>query len=236
MKDVTLDAMETHAATSVARQVRYNIMTWAAAKPTYNEFVQTVQMAVTYSCNEMSLNPQLVQGHKEDQLTNMIVSGLKHMGFDARFDTTIGGHCDVTVEQSDYSWLAEAKIHKGNKWLWQGYKQLTTRYSPGTPGSRYGGMLIYCFKPRTDLLMQKWQERLVAEDSSIQISLDSSYVAAAFRSDAVSRRTGEVLSVLHVPVSLLFEPQDHKGTSKASATRSGRQAPDRSEVAVKRRA
>lgn len=208
MTEVTYEGMEAFAATSVPRMVRFRAMVWSQRRPSYDEFVETVDMAVSYSCNEMARNPQLVQGHSEDQLTLRIVSGLDHLGLDARFDSTTGGHCDVTVQFGDYLWLAEAKINTDTGWLWKGFQQLTTRYSTGEPGGSHGGMLIYCFNARTDKQMEIWRERLTKEDSGIRLEDESKYVAAAFRSRSISDRTGVELNVLHVPVSLLFEPRD----------------------------
>ena len=200
--------MEAFAATSLSRTVRYRALVWPQAAPAYADFVETVQMAVSYTCNDLSSNPQLVQDHSEDQLTLRVVSGLKHLGLEASFETVTGGHCDVTVCFGDYYWLAEAKIHTDTGWLWSGYQQLVTRYNTGDPNSRFGGMLIYCFKPRTDRLMTSWQERMHKEDPDIAFHPSGEYVAAAFRSLAPSVRTGIELDILHTPVSLLFEPQD----------------------------
>lgn len=209
MEEVTLGLLERVSSTAIDRHIRFKLMYWLAVRPTYAEFVEVVQRGIAWTCADMERNPELLMDHSEDQLSIRVVSGLRHLGFDAEFEAKTGGHCDITVQYvHDYVWLGEAKILTDNGWLWKGFQQLTTRYSTGTYTGNEGGMLIYCKKPRTADLMNTWATRIQQEIAEATFEPRSDLAVGAFLSTTTSERTGLPFNVVHFPVSLWFDPQD----------------------------
>jgi hypothetical protein len=214
--EVTLEAMKVHAATSPARGLRFMAMCWESGEPpTYAEFVDAVQQATAFACNDMARNPKLHASKSEDELTDVIAGILRAYGFEASFDSMVGGHCDLKVSRhEDFLWLAEAKKHTGHSWLWQGYQQLSTRYQPGDPNSSHGGMLIYCFKPDTVKQMASWKAYMASKNPALVFPAGGSgRLAGMFLSEHFSPRSGLPQLVLHYPVALYFSPADKKATS-----------------------
>ncbi|MCU1176660.1 histone H1-like repetitive region-containing protein [Stenotrophomonas maltophilia] len=221
--------MEVHAASSAARGIRYRVIQWSSGDPPgYDEFVEKVQLATALSCNLLGTNPKLKQTKKEDELTEFVIAHMLGLGFDARLDSMVGGHCDMVVSfNGDYKWLAEAKIYKSHSWVWQGYQQLATRYQPGDPYSSGGGMLIYCFKPDTVAQMLKWQRYMKSQDSALLFPSGQVLpIAGMFYSQHGSPRSGLAQTVAHFAVPLNWAPatkakktKAKKGAGKKSATK-----------------
>ncbi|MEP6483354.1 MAG: hypothetical protein ABJB01_02810 [Rudaea sp.] len=174
----------------------------------YTQFIELVEQGLLYSTAQIWANPKFYVELNEDQITHYICSALDCLGFDASFNSFQGGHCDVTVKIAfGYVWLGEAKIDHDYEWLNKGYHQLTTRYSTGQVNQNNGGMLIYCKKPRIDTIMEKWKIRL--EEGAPGVTLtDWPESASAFYSVAKHERTGADFRVLHLPISIYFNPKD----------------------------
>lgn len=209
MGEITQRDMEVHAASSMARGIRYRVIQWGSGDPpSYYEFVEKVQLATALSCNLLATNPKLQQNKKEDELTEFVIAYMLGLGFDARLDSMVGGHCDMVVTfNGDYKWLAEAKINTCNSWVWQGYQQLATRYQPGDPNSRCGGMLIYCFKPDTVSQMVDWKTYMESQDPTVVFPSGQHLpIAGIFYSRHVSTRTGLDQTVAHFAVPLNWAP------------------------------
>jgi hypothetical protein len=172
----------------------------------YARFVELIEQALDHIAITLARNPELKQKHSEDQLTIDLVSGLNFMGFSARHETKVGGHCDVVIEgRDDYLWLGEAKIYTSYSWLFKGFRQLDTRYATAHPNQDAGGFLIYCFQERVDKIMGKWQEKAGRAGLSFQ-SCPNNPLARI--SKHTHRRTGRQFRVRHMPFSLYWNPQD----------------------------
>jgi hypothetical protein len=216
--------MEVHAASSAARGIRYRVIQWGSGDPpSYDEFVEKVQLATALSCNLLGTNPKLQQKKKEDELTEFVIAHMLGLGFDARLDSMVGGHCDMVVTfNGDYKWLAEAKIYTSHSWVWQGYQQLATRYQPGDPYSCCGGMIIYCFKPDTVSQMLQWQNYMTSQDSTVLFPSGQALpIAGMFYSQHGSTRTGLAQTVAHFAVPLNWAPASKakKAKVKKGATK-----------------
>lgn len=224
MGEVTQRDLEVHAASSAARGLRFRVMQWGAGDPPdYSEFVEKVQLATALSCNLLGTNPKLQQNKKEDELTEFVIAYMMGLGFDARFDSMIGGHCDMVVSfNDDYKWLAEAKIYTNHSWVWQGYQQLATRYQPGNPNNSYGGMLIYCFKPNTTAQMVEWQNYMKSQDSELLFPTGPVLpIAGLFYSQHDSARTGLAQTVAHFAVPLNWAPATKATKTTKTSAKSG---------------
>lgn len=232
MAELTLQDVERHAASSKPRGLRWVAVHWSVGiTPSYEEFVDVAQEATALACNALARNPKLHAKKSEDELTDFIVCYVQAMGFDARLDSMIGGHCDLVFTLNDeFFWLAEAKKYTSHSWVWQGYQQLATRYLPGGPNYSRGGMLIYCFAPDTIAQMATWQAYMNEQDPALVFPGGGpTHLAGMFLSQHISPRTGLQQTVLHYPVALNWAPATKKGGS-SKATKS------RKKVAAKKRA
>ncbi|WP_353213022.1 hypothetical protein [Rhodovarius sp.] len=187
-----------------AGQIRLD-MTLATS---HKERLAAVERAIDHVVQDLSRTRQLRQHKNEDLLTADIILCLGKMGFQATHDTAYGGHVDVVIEgRDDFLWLGEAKVHGDYNWLMKGFQQLATRYSTGLQGQDAGGMLIYCYNQRADLLMKEWKERL--SEARPDVAFDASDKSPIeFHSYHAHVNTGISFKVRHLSVSLYFKPQD----------------------------
>ncbi|MFP5270933.1 HEAT repeat domain-containing protein [Coleofasciculus sp.] len=156
-------------------------------------------------------NPELRQNDTEDRLTIDIVNQLRNFGYNASHDTKSGGHVDITVRKNGFLWLGEAKIYKDNNYLWEGFLQLTTRYSSGDSNQEHGGLLIYIRDEDASSIMEKWQNYLL-EKSLADYSFRHCHIRSlAFISTHRYERSGQAFHVRHIPVMLHFAPKDRSG-------------------------
>ncbi|MEQ9486933.1 NACHT domain-containing protein [Coleofasciculus sp. F4-SAH-05] len=156
-------------------------------------------------------NPELRQNDTEDRLTIDIVNQLRNFGYNASHDTKSGGHVDITVRKNGFLWLGEAKIYKDNNYLWEGFLQLTTRYSSGDSNQEHGGLLIYIRDEDASSIMEKWQNYLL-EKSLADYSFRPCHIRSlAFISTHRHERSGQAFHVRHIPVMLHFAPKDRSG-------------------------
>lgn len=166
-----------------------------------------VQRAVDYIAREMFKAPQHYQELNEDGLTNIVLSNLKSMGFQATHDTQYGGHCDIVIEAKDgFMWIAEAKIHRDYEWLLKGFQQLTTRYTTGVIGQDAGEIIIYINARRIDKIMESWASFLAKERPEVFIEYNKDDIRIVTKN--IHERTGRVFTIRHTPISLYFNPKD----------------------------
>jgi len=126
----------------------YNYEIYQQAKEANNlefeyDFIRVLYEDIDKVIAQIQENPELRQNDTEDRLTIDIVNQLHILGYNASHDTKIGGHVDITVRKNGFLWLGEAKIYRDNTYLWEGFTQLTTRYSIGDSNQEHGGLLIY---------------------------------------------------------------------------------------------
>lgn len=166
---------------------------------------------------QIEKNPELHQEDKEDRLTIEIVRSLRNAGYDnANHDCKIGGHVDLTVEKNDFIWLGEAKIYRDNNYLWEGFLQLTTRYSIGNDNQSSGGLLIYIFDEDAKSVMEKWQTYLLSKNLPDYSYKPCKLNSLAFISSHKHQRSGFPFQIRHIPVLLHFSPQDKSGRRSSS--------------------
>jgi hypothetical protein len=176
-------------------------------RASYDEFVELVHRGINWVCQEIARNPKHWVG-SEDDITVRLAGKLKALGFDAKHDQKIGGHCDITIEfLGTYLWLGEAKKVDSvdNYWINKGYLQLNTRYTTGREEHSEGGLIIYCIGPRSDKVLDAWREYF-------QNQYPDHEVLAIQRNEFWSRyehqKTGVPIRVRHLTVSLHHDPQD----------------------------
>lgn len=128
----------------------------------YNEFINLI-----HECLE-SIFGNLVEGRKhhqndlEDRLSLEVVGQLRIIGFNVTHDAESGGHCDIYISLRNAVWIAEAKRIKSNEqaYIEQGRLQLTERYISGLKFQNRGAIVIYCFAPNAQKVLQDLADRL----------------------------------------------------------------------------
>ena len=136
---------------------------------------------------------------------------LRCLGYDAEHDSEIGGHVDIVVRGSDFVWLGEAKIYRGNNYLWEGFQQLVTRYSIGDSNQENGGLLIYIRDGNASSIMENWQNYLLEKSLPNYSFRPCKMRSLAFISTHKHERSGQAFHVRHMPVMLQFSPKDKSG-------------------------
>lgn len=190
--------------------IRYNqrLLIELMVYETSEEFTKVVNKAVDDILERMARNPQLRQDREENEITIEIVDQLNSMGFDASFDQSTGGHCDITVDgHQSHRWLGEAKKDKSSpQWIWEGFLQLDTRYLAATSKCRTGGILVYSYRPNISDVMSDWKARLQKERQGIKIE-NCTEVANTFYSTHDHEKTKVEINIRHFPLCLFFDPK-----------------------------
>ncbi len=185
---------------------------------TYDDFIERLYKDIDKVIYLLEENPELRQSDTEDRLTIEIRNNLRCMGYNADHDSKIGGHADLVVRKSDFTWIGEAKIHREYDYLWEGFQQLTTRYSTGDSNQRDGGLLIYIRVKDTNQVIQKWKELLASK----QLPNYSVWICeirnTSFFSIHKHERSGCNFKVRHMPIMLYFKPRDKSGRNSGESS------------------
>ncbi len=178
----------------------------------YEDFVQVLYDDIDSIVAELQLNPELVADDGEDRLSVELKRTLKHMGYIATHDEKIGGHSDIVVKNSrNFLWIGEAKVHSSYDYLYQGFQQLTTRYSTGDKNQDRGGMLIYIRTMDAAGVIAQWREHLRSKELIDYSEADCAARAAfTFFTTHKHDRSGEPFHVRHVGIILGFDPKDRR--------------------------
>lgn len=202
IRDLSVEALR-HRARSVPSRINLELL----LEPDQEKMLSLVNDGIDYVSQLMGRNPELKQEHSEDELTIELIANLSCMGFDASHETKIGGHCDIVIKGDDnFIWLGEAKkFDQDYGWLLAGFQQLNTRYSTGSVGQRNGGIIVYVFDPRTDRILCRLGERLVAKISDIELDA-STALDGYITTRHPHERTGATFTTRHKAISLLWQP------------------------------
>jgi hypothetical protein len=181
-----------------------------------DDLIRNLYKDIDQVISQIQKNPELRQKDTEDRLTIEIVNLLRSLGHEASHDTKTGGHADIVVTKNDFLWIGEAKIYRGNNYLWGGFQQLVTRYSTGDSNQENGGLLIYILNKDARSIMQNWQNYLL-EQSLPDLSVRPCKMKSlAFISTHKHERSGQAFHVRHIPVMLHFAPTDKSGRASKS--------------------
>ncbi|MEI2429056.1 hypothetical protein RDV84_23830 [Lysobacter yananisis] len=129
---------------------------------THEEFVESVEIDLERIIRGLESGAAVREEDGEDRLTEEIINCLCQLSYIAAHDENYNGHSDVVVrwKQKEFVWIGEAKIHSGYDYLWDGFLQLTTRYSTGTNSCNHGGMLVYIRNVDANSVVHRWNEEL----------------------------------------------------------------------------
>jgi len=176
---------------------------------TYDDFIGVLYRDIDNIVAELESNRELRHNDSEDRLTVEVLGNLKSRGYDASHDEKHGGHTDLLVKHSSYSWIGEAKIHRDYKWLLKGFNQLTTRYSTGTYNQCEGGVLIYFSKTKdVASVMRNWADTLDQLNLPKYSRENCINESMSFYSTHLHEVSGLPFKIKHIPVLLYFSPKD----------------------------
>jgi HEAT repeat protein len=179
-------------------------------KSEFNTFIEDLYNDIDNVISNIQRNPELRQKDNEDRLTVEIVTNLRSLNYSASHEPKIGGHVDIVVEKNKFTWLGEAKIFGDNNDLWEGFLQLTERYSNGSINQNHSGLIIYIRKENVKSIMEKWQSYLQKQPL---LNYDCRFTegSSIFTSSHRHTSSGQIFYVRHMPVILHFSPQDRSG-------------------------
>jgi len=174
----------------------------------YEDFISIIDDAVSLIIRDMEANPQHYAAMDEDAITNSIIVNLKYCGLDAHHDSMQGGHTDIMITgKKGYTWIAEAKIHKGYDWLFKGFQQLDTRYAAPAAGRDCAALVIYSDNMRVDQLLENWKNHLKDKRPEVEL-FPTDEDSLQFISTHNHIRNNRKITIRHFVASLYFNPKD----------------------------
>jgi len=185
----------------------------------YEEWVNVLELDLLQCVKFLEEDPLIRRKDGEDRLTADLIGNLRSRAYDASHDEKVGGHADIVVRNpKGYLWLGEAKIHASYDYLLQGFNQLCTRYSRGTPEADRGALIIYTRVADVAAVVERWREYVKAQGITDFEAADCSIRKEhAFRSSHRHKSGGRPYRVWHLGVVLHCEPDDKKQKSGAAA-------------------
>lgn len=194
----------------------------------YEDFIRVLYADIDQCVIQMERNRELRQDSSEDHLTVELVSMLTVMGYTAVHEAKTGGHVDLIVSHAKgYEWLAEAKKHSTYEHLFEGFLQLCTRYSSGSPNAKCGGIIAYIKNRDVAKVVSEWRSRLNAKRlPNYQDWECQTRTGLSFFSQHSHDVSGLPYTVRHIAVMLYHSPMDKssrrrkKGPTKSELPKS----------------
>ncbi len=186
----------------------------------YDDFVSQLYTHLDKVIHEVEMNRELRNNDKEDRVSIEIVLALRCFGYLAYHDTKSGGHVDIYVQSPsnmDWTWFGEAKWFNSKEYLYEGFQQLTTRYSIGTPNQSAGGLLIYIRQSNAANKLAEWKNHLESKFGGGVINFTdcpSRGPKLAFYTTHELEVSGCAFRIRHMGVVLHFDPQDKSGRQR----------------------
>lgn len=116
---------------------------------TYEDFTAQIDIDINNAISFTESGRQHHLAKSEDELTEHLISQLKHFYPSVNHDPQDGGHCDFLfetrgVDGSRYKWVMEAKLWKGFEYVYSGLdEQLLGSYAVGGVNNCKGGLIFY---------------------------------------------------------------------------------------------
>lgn len=187
---------------------------------TYDDFSATLYCDIDEIISQIQENAEYRQEDSEDRLTIDIRDQLNRLGYDTSHESKHRGHADLIVRNKRLNliWIGEAKIHRDYNHLWEGFLQLTTRYSTGDCDQKEGGIFIYIKKNKNAFsVVEKWKAFLENKKLPGFFSKSCTMRKLSFFSTHKHDVSGTNFKVRHMPVLLYFKPEDKSARMKKKA-------------------
>lgn len=176
----------------------------------YEDFVKVLYLDLDQCIARIEEDPDVRKQDGEDRLTAELINMMHSRTYDASHDEKIGGHSDIVIRHHlGYVWVGEAKIHGSYEYLEQGFNQLTTRYSPGTPNADQGAFIVYVRNRDCAAVMAKWRARL--GELALPDYTDGECTVRqelGFYSTHRHEGSGRLMRVRHIAIKQHFDPKD----------------------------
>lgn len=193
----------------------------------YDNFVEGVYELIEYikEIFQSSNNIKFSSEGAEDSITHSVVNCLRPFNANIGMKQSGGGNADIVIANSinRLKWVGEAKIlsdDNSNSHLFEGFLQLSTRYSNACKSEQHGGLLIYNFKERLDKCIVNWNDYVFDKaeefgfDGLRKINLGSLNTFNGFFTEHKHHATGEKYTVAHIPINFFKEQLDKSARSK----------------------
>lgn len=120
---------------------------------TFEEFIDALKVNLESVLLNLEKSGDQYYSLKEEQLNATVASMLRVFGYDVETESSHRGKVDITVKNSNFEWLIEAKIGHNNNYIFEGFLQLTTRYLTNQKSS---GLLIYFQNDQPQVRFDEW--------------------------------------------------------------------------------
>lgn len=151
------------------------------------------------------------QDSNEEALSDIICMQLEAAGFNASRGNFSGGETDILVKfraRPRLQWIAESKIHSSITACRDGLKQLVSRY--WTRQEKHGAVLLFRKSSLQAKAVAQWRKDVPNSVRYVGPTEDFSERQNAF-SSVHQHDDGTLMTVLHLPIGLYFNPQDKPG-------------------------
>jgi hypothetical protein len=140
----------------------------------------------------------------------------------------IRGNADFVVRNDSRTlkWIGEAKILDdgySNSHLYEGVKQLATRYSVGGKNEQHGGLLVYNFKKKTAYRMDEWKRYFFekAQDDEFEeleeVEIEGMDCCDGFFTQHAHHNSGKPYVICHIPFTFVYQPIDKSARQSKKA-------------------
>ena len=146
----------------------------------------------------------------EDLITTFIVNGLQNRGYTVTHDGNANGHVDINVSDLPFTWFGEAKLQKGNVNTYDGFQQLTTRYSRCNKYGYHGGVIVYHQNKEKNAktALKEWRDYLISDAEKIGINcMEIPERCLYFDTNHEHETNGDPYLIRHFWVNLTFNPK-----------------------------
>ncbi|MCP1314164.1 MULTISPECIES: hypothetical protein [unclassified Halomonas] len=214
----------------------YLLCTQAA---TFEDFAAGVHILIDRAAAraEQNAHLQFANGSVEDGWTSRIIERLDGFGVSAR-PGTAGGNADIVIENQagQFTIICESKVlgkiptsstRYDSGHLFEGVKQLVTRYTTGTVGQDHCILIIFCFSPKMKMAIERWKtfffdKVMNGEDEEKEYFEDLDDYSfprysglRGFFTTHTHHSSGYPVKVRHLPVCLHHQPIDKSAQSKS---------------------
>lgn len=158
-----IDVTNPYTASLLSRQVAVN-------ENDYDGFIKNLYSELIRCFENLEEEANQHNQKSETEISSSVKMFLRGARIRCTTETNSNGHVDLTVEESDFKWLGEAKIHKGNEWTYHGFDQLVTNYSTGKPNACHGAIIVYNTKKKKSSAQcaEEWRE-CIEEIPSLEV-------------------------------------------------------------------
>lgn len=186
----------------------------AVQKNDYELYIKQLYKDLGICIFDLEAKAHYVHSHAEDELSLIIETQLTGMGYKASHDTHHNGHVDIYVKYSKFLWLGEAKIYGTPSKIFDGFLQLTRRYSNSSQDNYHGGLLIYVqdTKYQSIKILDNWKDHVCEpsrkSEHSYEITCeDREGRNLYFNSSMPHHKSGLPYLIRHLIVDVRHDPQ-----------------------------